>query len=279
MQSIDKEPVTIDTIIEKVKSYQPKANLRLIQRAYELALSAHKGQKRVSGEEYIIHPLHVAEILTELHIDDVTVAASLLHDVVEDTIYTTEQLEQMFGKEVALLVDGVTKLSRIKYKSREEQQLETYRKMFLAMAKDIRVIMIKLADRLHNMRTLKYMPAEKQHRIAKETIEVYAPLANRLGISNIKWELEDLCLRYLEPEKYYDLVESVKQKRQERQAFIDDAIVQIREQLKAANIKAEISGRAKHFYSIYKKMKRDNKDISEIYDLSAVRVLVDSVKD
>ncbi len=279
MQSIDKEPVTIDTIIGEVKSYQPKANLRLIQRAYELALSAHKGQKRVSGEEYIIHPLHVAQILTELHIDDITVAASLLHDVVEDTIYTTEQLEQMFGKEVAELVDGVTKLSRIKYKSREEQQLETYRKMFLAMAKDIRVIMIKLADRLHNMRTLKYMPREKQQRIAKETIEVYAPLANRLGISNIKWELEDLCLRYLEPEKYYDLVESVKQKRQERQAFIDDAIVQIREKLKEAKIKAEISGRAKHFYSIYKKMKRDNKDISEIYDLSAVRVLVDTVKD
>ena len=279
MQSIDKEPVTIETIINEVKSYQPKANLRLIQRAYELALSAHKGQKRVSGEEYIIHPLHVAQILTELHIDDITIAASLLHDVVEDTIYTTEQLEQMFGKEVAELVDGVTKLSRIKYKSREEQQLETYRKMFLAMAKDIRVIMIKLADRLHNMRTLKYMPREKQQRIAKETIEVYAPLANRLGISNIKWELEDLCLRYLEPEKYYDLVESVKQKRQERQAFIDDAIVQIREKLKEAKIKAEISGRAKHFYSIYKKMKRDNKDISEIYDLSAVRVLVDTVKD
>ena len=279
MQSIDKEPVTIESIIEAVKSYQPKANIRLIQRAYELANAAHKGQKRVSGEEYIIHPLHVAQILTELHIDDVTISAALLHDVVEDTIYTNEQVEQMFGKEVAMLVDGVTKLGRIKYKSREEQQLENYRKMFLAMAKDIRVIMIKLADRLHNMRTLKYMREDKQKRIAKETIEIYAPLANRLGISNIKWELEDLCLRYLEPEKYYDLVESVKQKRQERQAFIDDAIEQIKAKLKESGIKAEISGRAKHFYSIYKKMKRDNKDISEIYDLSAVRVLVDTVKD
>ncbi|MCI6172519.1 MAG: HD domain-containing protein, partial [Selenomonas bovis] len=279
MQSIDKEPVTIESIIEAVKSYQPKANIRLIQRAYELANAAHKGQKRVSGEEYIIHPLHVAQILTELHIDDVTISAALLHDVVEDTIYTNEQVEQMFGKEVAMLVDGVTKLGKIKYKSREEQQLENYRKMFLAMAKDIRVIMIKLADRLHNMRTLKYMREDKQKRIARETIEIYAPLANRLGISSIKWELEDLCLRYLEPEIYYDLVENVKQKRKERQSFIDTSIEQIKEKLAEANIKADISGRAKHFYSIYKKMKRDNKDLSEIYDLSAVRVLVDSVKD
>ena len=279
MQSIDKVPVTIESIIDSVKRYQPKANLGMIRRAYELAKSAHQGQKRVSGEDYIIHPLHVAEILTEIHLDDVTISAALLHDVVEDTIYTIDQIREMFGDEVAMIVDGVTKLGKIKYKSREEQQLENYRKMFLAMAKDIRVIMVKLADRLHNMRTLKYMPKEKQQRIAKETIEVYAPLANRLGISSIKWELEDLCLRYLEPEKYYDLVESVKQKRQERQAFIDDAIAQIETRLKEAGIKAEISGRAKHFYSIYKKMKRDNKDISEIYDLSAVRVLVETVKD
>ena len=279
MNDNDKAPVTIEGIIAAVKKYEPKANTRLIRRAYDLAKAAHKGQTRVSGEEYIIHPLHVAQILTELHIDDVTISAALLHDVVEDTIYTNEQIADMFGEEVAMIVDGVTKLGRIKYKSKEEVQLENYRKMFLAMAKDIRVIMVKLADRLHNMRTLKYMREDKQKRIAKETIEIYAPLANRLGISNIKWELEDLCLRYLEPETYYDLVENVKQKRRERQAFIDTSIEQIREKLDEANIKADINGRAKHFYSIYKKMKRDNKSISEIYDLSAIRVLVESVKD
>ena len=279
MNDKDKAPVTIEGIIAAVKKYEPKANTRLIRRAYDLAKAAHKGQTRVSGEEYIIHPLHVAQILTELHIDDVTISAALLHDVVEDTIYTNEQIADMFGEEVAMIVDGVTKLGRIKYKSKEEVQLENYRKMFLAMAKDIRVIMVKLADRLHNMRTLKYMREDKQKRIAKETIEIYAPLANRLGISNIKWELEDLCLRYLEQETYYDLVENVKQKRRERQAFIDTSIEQIREKLDEANIKADINGRAKHFYSIYKKMKRDNKSISEIYDLSAIRVLVESVKD
>ena len=279
MNDKGKKPVTIESIIASVQEYQPQADIDLIQRAYELAESAHRGQTRVSGEAYIIHPLHVAQILTELHLDYETVSAALLHDVVEDTIYTNEQMQEMFGEEVAMLIDGVTKLGRIQYKSKEEVQLENYRKMFLAMAKDIRVIMIKLADRLHNMRTLKYMREDKQRRIAKETIEIYAPLANRLGISNVKWELEDLCLRYLDPETYYDLVESVKQKRKERQTFIDDSIKQIKEKLAESHIKADISGRAKHFYSIYKKMKRDKKDISEIYDLSAVRVLVESVKD
>ena len=279
MNDKDKEPVTIDTIIDNVRAYSPKANLDLIRRAYEIAQKAHQGQTRVSGEAYIIHPLHVAEILTELHLDDVTISAALLHDVVEDTTYTLDQMKELFGEEVAMLIDGVTKLGRLQYKSKEEAQLESYRKMFLAMAKDIRVIMIKLADRLHNMRTLKYMREDKQKRIARETIEIYAPLANRLGISSIKWELEDLCLRYLEPEIYYDLVENVKQKRKERQSFIETSIRQIQEKLEEAHIKADISGRAKHFYSIYKKMKRDNKDLSEIYDLSAVRVLVDSVKD
>ena len=279
MNDKGKKPVTIEGIIAAVQEYQPHADIDLIQRAYELAESAHQGQTRVSGEAYIIHPLHVAQILTELHLDDETVSAALLHDVVEDTIYTNEQMQEMFGEEVAMLIDGVTKLGRIQYKSKEEVQLENYRKMFLAMAKDIRVIMIKLADRLHNMRTLKYMREDKQKRIAKETIEIYAPLANRLGISNVKWELEDLCLRYLDPETYYDLVESVKQKRKERQTFIDDSIEQIKEKLAESKIMADISGRAKHFYSIYKKMKRDKKDISEIYDLSAVRVLVESVKD
>lgn len=274
-----KGTVTIENILDGVRQAQPEADLELIQRAYELAEAAHAGQKRASGEAYIIHPLHVAAILVDMHLDEATISAALLHDVVEDTTYTIEEMQEHFGEEVAMLIDGVTKLGRIEYKSKEEQQLENYRKLFLAMAKDIRVILIKLADRLHNMRTLKYMREDKQKRIATETIEIYAPLANRLGISSIKCELEDLCLRYLEPEIYYDLVESVKQKRQERQSFINDAMKQLGERLENAGMKAEIRGRAKHFYSIYKKMKRDNKDISEIYDLSAVRVLVDSVRD
>ncbi len=270
------KPIAIDDIISEVKHTQPGANVDLITRAYELAREAHEGQKRASGEEYIIHPLNVAYILSDMHLDEAAISAALLHDVVEDTTFTIEEMQEKFGDEVALLIDGVTKLGKIEYKSKEEQQLENYRKLFLAMAKDLRVILIKLADRLHNMRTLKYMRADKQKRIARETIEIYAPLANRLGISNIKCELEDLCLRYLEPEIYYDLVENVKQKRQERQAFIDDAMAQLREKLNSAGMKAEIRGRAKHFYSIYKKMRRDNKDISEIYDLSAVRVLVET---
>ena len=275
----DKETVTIDDLLDGVRQTQPEADLALIKSAYDLAHAAHAGQKRASGEEYIIHPLHVAAILMDMHLDEATISAALLHDVVEDTTYTIEEMQEHFSDEVAMLIDGVTKLGRIEYKSKEEQQLENYRKLFLAMAKDVRVILIKLADRLHNMRTLKYMREDKQKRIATETLEIYAPLANRLGISSIKCELEDLCLRYLEPDSYYDLVENVKQKRQERQAFIDDAMEQLRERLVNAGVKAEIRGRAKHFYSIYKKMKRDNKDISEIYDLSAVRVLVDSVRD
>ena len=271
--------VTIDMILEKVRSYQADADLEKIRKAYASAEKAHNGQVRISGEAYIIHPLNVAYILTGLHLDDETICAALLHDVVEDTCATLEEMASMFGKNVMELIDGVTKLGRIEYMSKEDVKLENYRKMFLAMAKDIRVIMIKLADRLHNMRTLKYMREDKRRRIAKETLEVYAPLANRLGISSIKVELEDLCLRYLEPEAYYALVEEVKHKRKERQEFIRDAILQIREKLEAAGIEAEIKGRAKHFYSIYRKMKRDNKSVNEIYDLSAVRVLVSSVKD
>ena len=271
--------VTIDMILEKVRSYQADADLAKIKKAYAYAEKAHSGQVRISGEAYIIHPLNVAYILTGLHLDDETICAALLHDVVEDTCATLEEMESMFGKNVMELIDGVTKLGRIEYMSKEDVKLENYRKMFLAMAKDIRVIMIKLADRLHNMRTLKCMREDKRRRIAKETIEVYAPLANRLGISSIKVELEDLCLRYLEPEAYYALVEEVKHKRQERQAFIRESIRQIHEKLEAAGIEAEIKGRAKHFYSIYRKMKRDNKSVNEIYDLSAVRVLVSSVKD
>lgn len=276
---MNKNIASIEDVIEKIRTYQSDDSVTLVQKAYDFAYLAHKGQFRKSGEDYIYHPVGVAMILADLQIDAVTISAALLHDVVEDTTYTLEEMKETFGEEIAMLIDGVTKLNRMEYKSKEEQQLENYRKMFLAMAKDIRVILIKLADRLHNMRTLKSMRLEKQQRIARETLEIFAPLANRLGISNIKWELEDLCLRYLEPETYYDLVENIKQRRQERQAFIDESIGVLKAKLDSVKIKAEIQGRAKHFYSIYKKMKKGNKEINEIYDLSAVRVLVENVKD
>jgi GTP pyrophosphokinase len=271
--------VRIEDVINQVKTYQQDAPAALIEQAYLFAREAHQGQLRVSGEEYIYHPLGVAKILADLQIDPVSICAALLHDVVEDTEITLDQLEKKFGKEVAMLVDGVTKLSKIEYKSKEEQQLESYRKMFLAMAKDIRVVLVKLADRLHNMRTLKHMSPQKQKNTARETLEIFAPLANRLGISSVKWELEDLSFRYLEPEKYYELVEKVKQKRQERQALINEAIQILAERLKTVGIEAEIQGRPKHFYSIYKKMLKDHKNLSEIYDLSAIRVIVENVKD
>ena len=269
----------IADIIERVRSYQSESAVPVLEKAFATAVKAHDGQHRISGEDYIHHPLGVARILADLQIDADSIAAALLHDVVEDTTITLEQLEKEFGKEIAILVDGVTKLSRIEYKSKEEQQMENYRKMFLAMAKDIRVVLIKLADRLHNMRTLKPMAPEKQKRIARETLEIFAPLANRLGISNIKWELEDLSFRYLEPERYYELVDQVRQKRQEREAIIAEAMLVLRDKLQEVEIHAEIDGRPKHFYSIYKKMQKDRKELSEIYDLSAVRILVDSVKD
>ena len=279
MNDKGKPPVTIKFLMDTVKSYMPDANLELIERAYLVAKEGHAGQTRASGEPYINHPLNVAAILAELQLDDTTIAAALLHDVVEDTLFTLEEIEDMFGDEIALLIDGVTKIGKIFFKTKEQQQIEAYRKLIIATAKDLRVILIKLADRLHNMRTLKFMREDKRKRIAKETMELYAPLANRLGISNIKWELEDLCLRYLEPDIYYDLVEHVKQKRQERQIYISEAVRLIEEEFDELEIHASISGRAKHFYSIYKKMLRDHKDIGEIYDLSAVRILVDDVKD
>ena len=279
MNDKGKPPVTIKFLMDTVKSYQPDADLELIERAYLVAKEGHAGQVRASGEPYINHPLNVAAILTELQMDDTTIAAAILHDVVEDTIFTLDELEEMFGKEIALLIDGVTKIGQIYFKTKEQQQIEAYRKLIIATAKDLRVILIKLADRLHNMRTLKFMREDKRKRIAKETMELYAPLANRLGISNIKWELEDLSLRYLEPDIYYDLVEHVKQKRRERQIYISEAVRLIEEEFDELEIHASISGRAKHFYSIYKKMLRDHKDIGEIYDLSAVRILVDDVKD
>ncbi|MBR4642133.1 MAG: bifunctional (p)ppGpp synthetase/guanosine-3',5'-bis(diphosphate) 3'-pyrophosphohydrolase [Selenomonadaceae bacterium] len=279
MNDKGKPPVTIEFLTDTVKSYQPDADIELIERAYLVAKEGHAGQTRASGEPYINHPLNVAAILTELQLDDKTIAAAILHDVVEDTIFTLDELKDMFGEEIALLIDGVTKIGQIYFRTKEQQQIEAYRKLIIATAKDLRVILIKLADRLHNMRTLKFMREDKRKRIAKETMELYAPLANRLGISNIKWELEDLCLRYLEPDIYYDLVEHVKQKRRERQIYISEAVRLIEEEFDELEIHASISGRAKHFYSIYKKMIRDHKDIGEIYDLSAVRILVDDVKD
>ncbi|MCG0275880.1 MAG: bifunctional (p)ppGpp synthetase/guanosine-3',5'-bis(diphosphate) 3'-pyrophosphohydrolase [Thermosediminibacteraceae bacterium] len=270
---------TLDSLVERIKSYNPSANLELVKRAYEFAKKAHDGQHRVSGELYIFHPLEVAMILADLELDTITIAAGLLHDVVEDTNYTLDDITENFGSEIALLVDGVTKLGKLEYKTKEEQQAENLRKMFLAMAKDIRVILIKLADRLHNMRTLKYLPEEKQREIAIETLEIFAPLAHRLGISKIKWELEDLAFRYLEPDRYYELVEKVAKKRREREEHINKMIAILEERLAAAGIKAEIQGRPKHFYSIYKKMKEQNKSFEQIFDLTAVRVIVGSVRD
>ena len=275
----DSNPIVIEDIVNQINTYQPDAPLALVDKAYDVACQAHHGQFRVSGEAYICHPLGVAKVLADLQIDAITISAALLHDVAEDTDVTLEELERQFNKEIAFLVDGVTKLSRFEYKSKEEQQLENYRKMFLAMARDIRVVLIKLADRLHNMRTLRHMAPEKQKRIAQETLEIFAPLAHRLGIFSMKWELEDLAFRYLEPERYYDLVDQMKQKRQAREEIINEAMSVLNTRLQEMGIRAEIQGRPKSFYSIYKKMVKDNKDLSEIYDLYAIRVIVDSVKD
>jgi GTP pyrophosphokinase len=264
---------------ENLKKVLPPEQLLQIDRAYEFAAVAHRGQQRNSGEDYIQHPLEVAKILAELEMDQPTIIAALLHDVLEDTSYTYADIEKEFGIEVALLVDGVTKLGRIEYKSKMEVQVENLRKMFLAMAKDIRVILIKLADRLHNMRTLKYHSLEKQKEISQETLEIFAPLANRLGIFRIKWELEDLAFRYLKPEEYYDLVEGIALKRREREAQINRVIKELKGRLDEIGIKADIAGRPKHFYSIYQKMLKQNKELSEIYDLTAVRVIVNSVND
>lgn len=278
MEFKDKD-VEFKHLIDTIHSYLPKAKCDDVTKAYQLAEEAHKDQRRVSGEPYILHPLAVAQILADMKIDTTTITASLLHDVVEDTSYTLDDLKKMFGKEVAFLVDGVTKLSRLNYRTKEDQQLNSMRKMFLAMAKDVRVVVIKLADRLHNMRTLCYMRSDKQKRIAQETLEIFAPLAHRLGSFNIKWELEDLSFRYLEPDKYYDLVDQMKQKRHVREEIVNEAIDVLKKALDEAHIHCEINGRPKHFYSIYKKMKKDNRDLSQVYDLFAIRVIVDDVKD
>ena len=266
-------------LIDTIHSYLPQADCEDVTKAYHTAEEAHKEQHRVSGEPYILHPLAVAQILADMKIDTTTITAALLHDVVEDTACTLEDLRNEFGREVAFLVDGVTKLSRLNYRTKEDQQLNSMRKMFLAMAKDVSVVVIKLADRLHNMRTLRYMRSDKQKRIAQETLEIFAPLAHRLGIFNIKWELEDLSFRYLEPDKYYDLVDQMKQKRHVREEIVNESIDVLKKALDDAHIHCEINGRPKHFYSIYKKMKKDNRDLSQVYDLFAIRVIVDDVKD
>lgn len=271
--------LSLEALIDKIRKYNPNGDLSMVEKAYNLAVKLHEGQRRVSGEPYAMHPISVANIIADMELDVMSISAALLHDVVEDTEYTKEQVAAEFGDTVALLVDGVTKLGKIPYTSKEEEQVENLRKMFLAMAKDIRVIVIKLADRLHNMRTMKAMSEKSRRENARETLQVYAPLAHRLGMSKIKIELEDLSLRYIDPVGYYEIVEKIAQKRSEREKYISSIIDMIDEELKNHDIKAYIAGRAKHFYSIYRKMIIQGKTIDELYDLFAVRVIVDSVEE
>jgi len=269
----------IEGVLDSIHGYHPQADVEPVMRAYVFAAKAHKGQERISGEPYLTHPLEVAGILTELRLDTGTIAAGLLHDAVEDTHATLAEIKELFGPEVAAVVDGVTKLSRIPFSTREEAQAENIRKMILAMSKDIRVILVKLADRLHNMRTLDPLPEAKRRLIAQETLDIYAPLAHRLGISWIKDELEDLALRYLDPQAYHDLAALIARKRQEREGDINEAIRLLEGKLAEVDVKAQITGRPKHFYSIYKKMHDQKKEFDEIYDLTAVRVITSSLKD
>ena len=269
-----------DMLIARIRKYHPSTDVSLIEKAYKLAVEAHGDQRRKSGEPYIIHPLWVAIILADLEMDKETIAAGMLHDVVEDTKFTEEDIRKEFGAEVALLVDGVTKLGRLSYSSDKlEVQAENLRKMFLAMAKDIRVIIIKLADRLHNMRTLQFMTPAKQKEKAKETMDIYAPIAQRLGISKIKTELDDLALKYSQPEVFYDLVNQINARKTEREEFVEQIVDEVSTHMKNAGIKAEVNGRVKHFFSIYKKMVNQDKTVDQIYDLFAVRIIVESVKD
>ena len=267
-------------LIASVRKYHPSDDISLIEKAYRVAAEAHEGQVRKSGEPYIIHPLCVAIILADLELDKESIAAGLLHDVVEDTIMTEEELTREFGAEVALIVDGVTKLGQLSYSAdKVEEQAENLRKMFLAMARDIRVILVKLADRLHNMRTLKYMKPEKQKEKARETMDIYAPIAQRLGISKVKVELDDLSLKYLKPDVYYDLVHQINQKKDVRQRFVNGIVADVKKHIDEAGIEAQVSGRVKHFFSIYKKMVNQDKTLDQIYDLFAVRIIVETVKD
>ncbi|MCX7904062.1 MAG: bifunctional (p)ppGpp synthetase/guanosine-3',5'-bis(diphosphate) 3'-pyrophosphohydrolase, partial [Caloramator sp.] len=269
----------LQRLLDKIRENNLDVDIEMIQKAYNVAEKAHEGQLRESGDPYILHPVEVAIILVEMGLDTDAICAALLHDVVEDTHLSYDDVKREFNESIADLVDGVTKLGKIEYKSKEEQQAENIRKVLIAMAKDIRVILIKLADRLHNMRTLKYLPPEKQKAKAQETLDIYAPLAHRLGISKIKWELEDLSLRYLHPDEYYDLVSKVQKKRAEREKEINEIKSILKEKLEQAGIKADIDGRPKHFYSIYRKMHYKNKTFDQIFDLLAVRVIVDTVKD
>lgn len=269
-----------DMLIARIRKYHPSTDVSMIRKAYELAKDAHGSQTRKSGEPYIIHPLWVSIILADLEMDKETIIAAMLHDVVEDTQISEEEIAEMFGEEVALLVDGVTKLGQLSYSSDKlEVQAENLRKMFLAMAKDIRVIIIKLADRLHNMRTLQFMTPEKQKEKARETMDIYAPIAQRLGISRIKTELDDLSLMYSQPETFFDLVQQINARKTEREEFVQQIVEEVKKHMKNAHIKAEVSGRVKHFFSIYKKMVNQDKTVDQIYDLFAVRIIVDSVKD
>ena len=276
---MENNQITIQDVINKRKEKIKRFDSKLIMRAYEYAVGHHGDQLRKSGEPYIIHPLNVAYILAEIGLDDPSICAALLHDVVEDTEVTHEDIVNEFGQEIAEMVAGVTKLGTMQFTTVEEMQVEDYRKMFLAMGKDIRVILIKLADRLHNMRTLKFLKRERQLANAKETMELYAPLANRLGLYSLKWELEDLAFKYLHPEEYEDLIKGIDKKREERLRFIEKIMDDIRVELKKQKIDAEVTGRAKHLYSIYRKMKRDNKTLDQIYDLFALRIIVNSIKD
>ncbi len=269
----------IDQLLEKAGAYLKENDLMRIKEAYEFAAKAHEGQVRKSGEPFILHPVAVAEILVNMQMDVTSIIAALLHDVVEDTTITLDTIKEKFGPSCAMLVDGLTKLEKIQFKSKEEQQNENYRKMFVAMAQDIRVILIKLADRLHNMRTLKYQPEEDQRRISDETLEIFCPIAHRLGISAIKWEMEDIALRYLNPQQYYRIANLMQKKRAEREQYIQDVIGNIRTKLEEMGIEGDISGRPKHIYSIYKKMVSRNKQFNEIYDLLAIRIIVDNIKD
>ena len=267
-------------LIRSIRRYHPSDDISMIEKAYRIADKAHANQKRKSGEPYIIHPLCVAIILADLEMDKETLAAAILHDVVEDTVMTLDELNGEFGDEVALLVDGVTKLTQLSWSAdKVELQAENLRKMFLAMAKDIRVILIKLADRLHNMRTLQYQTPEKQKEKARETLDIYSPIAHRLGISKIKVELDDLSLKYLEPEVYYDLAEKISLRKEAREAFVDGIVQEVKSHMEASGIKAKVDGRVKHFFSIYRKMVNQNKTLDQIYDLFAVRIIVETVKD